>query len=134
MIVYDLQCADGGETFEAWFRSSADFDRQQVDKLIHCPMCGSANVAKAPMAPQVPRKGAGRNPLQRMADAQAELLSKSRWVGNDFAQLARAMHDGEQPAELVHGQTTKEEAQSLLADGVPVSPLPFPVIPPSQVN
>ena len=24
MIVFDLQCLDGGETFEAWFRSGAD--------------------------------------------------------------------------------------------------------------
>jgi len=24
MIVFDLQCREGGETFEAWFRSNAD--------------------------------------------------------------------------------------------------------------
>ncbi len=26
MIVFDLQCLDGGELFEAWFGSNADFD------------------------------------------------------------------------------------------------------------
>ena len=73
MIVFDLQCQDGGETFEAWFRSSADFVDQQAAGLIECPLCRSSNVAKAPMAPRVPRKGSGR-PIARLAAMQAELL------------------------------------------------------------
>ena len=64
MIVFDLQCDDGGETFEAWFSSNADYEEQQAAGLVQCPMCQSANVRKAPMAPRVPRKGAD-NPLAR---------------------------------------------------------------------
>ena len=59
MIVFDLHCRDGGETFEAWFRSSSDYDEQLQAGLVECPFCQSANIAKAPMAPRVPRKGAG---------------------------------------------------------------------------
>ena len=98
MIVFDLQCRDGGETFEAWFRSNADFDEQRDGGLVQCPFCQSANVAKAPMAPRVPRKGSD-NPLARIAAVQAEMLKNSRWVGDAFAETARAIHSGEKAPE-----------------------------------
>jgi hypothetical protein len=133
VIVFDLQCRDGGETFEAWFRSSADYAEQVEKGLVECPFCQSANVEKAPMAPRVPRKGSG-NPLARLAEMQADMLKDSRWVGDQFAETARAMHSGEMEREQVHGQATLEQAKSLVDDGVPVAPLPLPVTPPNQVN
>jgi hypothetical protein len=133
MIVFDLQCRDGGETFEAWFRSSADFEAQRDAGLVRCPACQSANVGKAPMAPSVPRKG-GISPIARLAALQAEMLKDSRWVGDNFAETARAMHSGEVAPEQVHGNATFDQAKSLVEDGVPIAPLPLPVIPPTQVN
>ena len=133
MIVFDLQCRDGGETFEAWFRSGAEFEEQRAGGLVQCPFCQSANVAKAPMAPRVTRKGAD-GPLARLASIQAEMLKDSRWVGDEFTDTARAMQSGELAPEQVHGNATLEQAKSLAEDGVPVAPLPLPVVPPSQVN
>jgi hypothetical protein len=133
VIVFDLQCRDGGETFEAWFRSNADYDEQQAGGLVQCPFCQSANVEKAPMAPNVPRKGMA-SPFEKLAAMQAELLKESRWVGDKFADTARAIHRGEIAPQQVHGNATLEQAKSLVDDGVPVAPLPLPVTPPSQVN
>jgi hypothetical protein len=133
VIVFDLLCKDGGETFEAWFRSSADYEEQQAGGLVECPMCGSTNISKAPMAPRVPRKGGGE-PLARLAAIQSEMLKSSRWVGEQFATTARAMHNGDIPPEQVHGQATLAEAKSLVKEGVGIAPLPLPVIPPTQVN
>jgi hypothetical protein len=133
MIVFDLHCRDGGETFEAWFRSTADYEQQREAGLVQCPVCQSANVGKAPMAPRVPRKGSD-SPIARLAAVQAELLKDSRWVGDEFTDTARAMHSGEIEREQVHGNATLEQARSLVDDGIPVAPLPLPVVPPSQVN
>jgi hypothetical protein len=133
MIVFDLQCGDGGERFEAWFRSNADYEEQRAGGLVQCPVCQSANVAKAPMAPNVPKKSADA-PLARLAAMQAEMLKDSRWVGDRFAETARAMHNGEVEREQVHGQATLQDAKSLAEDGVAVAPLPLPVVPPNQVN
>jgi len=133
VIVFDLQCRDGGETFEAWFRSSEDYEEQREKGLVECPVCQSTNVAKAPMAPRLPRKGGGE-PLGRLAALQSEMLKDSRWVGDKFTETARAMHSGEIERETVHGQATLAEAKSLVDDGVPVAPLPLPVVPPGQVN
>ena len=134
MIVFDLQCRDGGETFEAWFRSNADYDDQHAGDLVQCPFCGSDNIAKAPMAPSVPRKREGLEPLARLAAIQSEMLKDSRWVGDRFADTARAMHSGDAEPEPVHGNATIEQARSLADDGVPITPLPLPVVPPGQVN
>ncbi|MFC3174291.1 DUF1178 family protein [Novosphingobium bradum] len=57
MIVYDLECRAGGHRFEGWFGSSTDFEQQRERGLLSCPVCGAADVAKAVMAPAVPRKG-----------------------------------------------------------------------------
>lgn len=133
MIVFDLQCLDGGETFEAWFRSSSDYEEQQAGGLVLCPVCRSANVTKAPMAPRVPRKGSD-SPLRQLAEIQAELLKGSRWVGDEFADTARAMHSGDIEPAQVHGNATLAQAKSLAEEGVPVAPLPLPVVPPNQLN
>ena len=138
MIVFDLDCSVSGDRFEAWFRSNADFEKQLEQGQVQCPVCQSSRVAKAPMAPRVPRRGDSgpevRDVVEQLASLQAELLKDSRWVGDKFTDTARAMHHGEIKASLVHGQATAEQAQSLVEDGVPIAQLPLPVVPPNQVN
>src|SRR4029453_2289429 len=109
MIVFDLQCHDGGETFEAWFGSNADFEAQCSGGLVQCPVCQSTNVAKAPMAPSVPRKGAG-NPLAGVGVCKDKLLKNSGGGGDQSAEPARPIHSGEAEPEPVHGNATLEQA------------------------
>jgi len=157
MIVFDLICRPAGHRFEGWFASSAAFADQQQRGLVDCPDCGSTAIAKAPMAPAVPKKGnqvpvpvpvpatpsapvsAGLPPeamavMEHLATMQADALKQSRWVGKDFTETSRAMHYGERAAEAIHGQATLEQARELLEEGVAVMPLPFPVVPPEQAN
>ena len=129
MIVFDLRCLASGDRFEAWFRSNADFEQQAEQGLVQCPFCASSDVAKAPMAPMVPKSSANS-----LASLQAELLRNSRWVGDRFADTARSMHLGEMETEPVHGQASIEQARSLVDEGVPIAPLPLPVVPPEQLN
>jgi hypothetical protein len=133
MIVFDLRCQDSGDTFEAWFRSSADFDDQLARGLVQCPVCQSTRVTKAPMAPRVPAKASAEPTLAQIA-AMAAILKDSEWVGDRFADEARSIHLGESQRRAVHGSATAAEAKSLIEEGVPVAPLPLPVIPPGQVN
>jgi len=133
VIVFDLRCEDSGDVFEAWFQSSADFEKQKKRGLVQCPSCQSTRIAKAPMAPRVPAKSA-ESPLARLAAAQAKALENSEWVGDRFAEEARAIHVGDSEARPVHGHATAAEAKSLVDDGIPVAPLPLPVVPPNQVN
>ncbi len=143
MIVFDLRCG-GGHVFEAWFGSSADYESQRERALISCPVCGDGSIEKAVMAPNVAAKGNQRaggeskpDPkalMAALAQAQAKMLEGSKWVGLSFADKARAMHLGETPHAPIHGQTSADEARALIEEGVPVAPLPLPVVPPEQAN
>ena len=44
------------------------------------------------------------------------------------------MHDGEAPVTPIHGQASPAEAKALIEEGVPVAPLPLPVVPPKLAN
>lgn len=72
--------------------------------------------------------------FRAIAEAQAEALKSSRWVGGDFAETAREMHYGEREPEMVHGQATPDEARELLEEGIAVAPVLFPVVPPDKAN
>ena len=143
MIIFDLKCAPEGHVFEAWFGSTGDYEDQAARGLVSCPICGSNAVAKAPMAPRLGAKG-NRQPdaspaamkatLSEMAKMQKQLLEKSDFVGDRFPDEARAIHLGEAEARAIHGRATRADARSLVEDGIPVSPLPFPVAEPGEEN
>ena len=59
MIHYNLRC-ERGHAFESWFQSSAAYESQEKRKLVNCPVCGSAKVERAIMAPRIVGKK-GRN-------------------------------------------------------------------------
>lgn len=163
MIVYDLECRAGQHRFEGWFASSDDFASQQGKGLVSCPFCDSGDVVKAVQAPNVARKGnqlpdvpsaaklraptpapvTNSGPpippeavelFRAIATAQAEALKTSRYVGDSFADTARAIHYGEQDAEPIHGQATQVQARELFEEGVEIAPILFPVVPPTEAN
>jgi hypothetical protein len=72
--------------------------------------------------------------VQALATAQTKALEDSTWVGRGFAEQARAMHYGEQDRTSIHGEVAPAEAKALIAEGVEVAALPFPVIPPQAKN
>ena len=157
MIVFDLVCTPGAHVFEAWFASSEAYENQRAQHLINCPMCASSDVIKALMAPNIPAKSnrrarvaaqaaqpgsvgkissaaEGKAVLAAVAKAQATLLETSHWVGRDFSNQARAMDAGEIDKSSIYGEASLAEVKSLIDDGIDVSPLPLPVIPPNQCN
>lgn len=56
MIIFDLICAQH-HIFEGWFASSHDYENQKEKKLLICPTCGSADIKKSVMAPNIGLKG-----------------------------------------------------------------------------
>jgi hypothetical protein len=152
VIVFDLKCGGRGHVFEGWFGSSADFEEQKARGLVSCPLCGSADVAKAMMAPAVLAKGNSRPDPEKAADlfaaapaevkamlaaaalVQKTLLAGSESVGARFADEARAIHLGEADARPIHGRASRDEARALIEEGVEIAALPFPVPDPAAEN
>jgi hypothetical protein len=161
MIAFDLICAPHGHRFEGWFASSAEYERQLGMDLLCCPNCGSAAVSKAVMAPNIGRKGnqppvavpsataaeptvaVSNQPempaqiekaIAELAKLQNRMLENSDWVGRKFADEARAIHYGETPERIIHGEASPDEAQALFDEGISVAPLPLPFVPPEAKN
>ncbi|MEM9757555.1 MAG: DUF1178 family protein [Pseudomonadota bacterium] len=151
MIRFSLTCA-AGHSFDSWFKSNASFDDLRERNLVRCTVCGTTEVRKALMAPQVaqaaaakpgteaqpqtmasgPLSTAGSEMERMLAALRRKVEAESTYVGSDFAREARQMHLGETAERQIHGEATPEEAKSLLEDGVPVMPLP--IVPKSKAN
>jgi hypothetical protein len=146
MIRFALVC-DNGHEFESWFASNESYDFQIDNSLVLCPHCNGTGIAKAVMAPAVARNDRAREgpteasreaPKQNVAllgKADHELRAMARElhhkivaatvdVGAEFAHEARRIHDGEAPERPIRGQTSPEEARSLLDEGVAIMPMP----------
>jgi hypothetical protein len=135
MIRYSLRCASGHE-FEAWFRSSSDFDAQRAAGHVGCAVCGSAEVGKAVMAPAVkgdrgmredaPNLSKPASPAETaLRELRQHIEANSDYVGRDFAAEARRIHEGEADKRSIWGEATREDARSLKDDGIPVAPIPW---------
>jgi hypothetical protein len=153
MIRYSLRC-ERDHSFESWFQSSSAYETQVRRKLVTCPVCGSASIDKAIMAPQIVSKR-GRDiapPSSEPAAAQPaevatpastpllmaqerELRAKIKElrdhivknadnVGERFPSEARKMHYGDVEHRPIYGEASPDEARALIEEGVEVSPLP----------
>ncbi|MDQ0510472.1 DUF1178 family protein [Ancylobacter amanitiformis] len=165
MILYRLHCAQDHD-FESWFRDSTAYDGQKARGLVTCPVCGSAEVDKAIMAPALGRGTRKREveaappadassaaaaappepvaaepsaqPVALMSEREQQLRAMLRavrahvtahsdYVGDEFARLARRMHEGEEEQRAIHGEATPDEVRALVEDEIEV--LPLPVLP-----
>jgi hypothetical protein len=136
MIRYTLRC-DRDHEFEAWFQSSAAYDRAAAAGENRCAICGSAKVEKAIMAPAI---GGGRAEADRVTlatvdprqaalhqalrDLRQKVTENADYVGNRFPEEARKIHYEEVPARGIYGEATPDEARSLAEEGIQFQPLP----------
>lgn len=153
MIRYSLVC-EAGHEFESWFPSGDAYDAQRKRGLVACPVCDSAKVEKALMAPSLGRKGnnaqarstpstpaaAGpegeaTQPVTLLSEKEqaframlravrAHVAQNADYVGQDFADEARRMHYGETEHRSIYGETDANEAKALIEEGIEVMPLP----------
>jgi hypothetical protein len=163
MISYDLKCQTHRHVFEGWFASADSYRDQTARGLVACPQCGCVDIEKQLSIPNVGAKSnqqrqtlpeiaplsktatpamaappslpiAVKEMMARVAEAQAEALKTSQWVGNSFAEEVRAQHYGETDAKLVHGEATAKQAEDLAEEGIAIMPILFPIAPPDKRN
>ena len=152
MIRYALVCERQHE-FESWFQNSAAYDKQVKRGLVACPVCGSAKVEKAIMAPRlgraeraidVPRPAAPETPAEtpqtpapvamvspqerelrsKLKELRDHLTKNAENVGRKFPEEARKMHYGEVEHRSIYGEASPQEAKDLHEEGIEFHPLP----------
>jgi len=150
MIVFDLKC-EFNHIFEGWFSSSRDFEDQCQTGAVECPVCGSSDVTKAVMAPNIGKKSNQSSSAQAIFTTEGDeeqvgytnlpkhlqqelegVLNKVRkhveenceYVGDSFPEEVRKMHYGETPERGIYGEASHEESLELLEEGIDVIPVP----------
>ena len=131
MIKYNLKC-ENSHNFDAWFSDSTNFDEQNKKNLIFCPKCNSTKIEKNIMAPNIgSKKQSYTNALKTeknyekiIKNVRKHVEKNFEYVGNKFADEARAIHYGEKEEREIYGETSVEEAVDLIEEGVNVSPIP----------
>ena len=131
--VLDLRCANG-HGFEGWFATDDEFMAQNGRGLVECPLCADKVIGRMPSAPRLNLSGA-REPVAKpqAADLQAAWLETVRRVvantedvGDRFAEEARRIHYGEEPARGIRGQVTAREREALREEGIETMSIPLP--------
>ena len=143
MIRYALACEHGHE-FEGWFGSSGDYDDQLARGLLECPVCATRAVRKQIMAPAVSGTKKRGEPItdaparammmEAMGRVRAHVEQNFDYMGDRFADEARAIHEGRSEERGIYGEATPKEVRALVEDGVPVAPLPGAPVKKSEVN
>lgn len=135
MIKYQLRC-NNDHKFDGWFPNIAEFERQQKEDLLICPMCDSKQVDRDIMSPRIGKnKTVARkkkiNTDQITADtmipaAQAKnLLRRIRKqivtefdnVGDNFVKEYRRHEKGDRDDKF-YGTPSQDEVNQLLDEGI----------------
>ena len=143
MVIYNLLCRKK-HSFEGWFPSFEDYQKQADKKLISCPTCGTTKVEKVPHAcavhvkkeqpaPPATRPAATPPAPPTAAEFKEMLLQVHHYVkenfedvGPRFAEEAKQIHKGEAAERPIHGTATIQETKDLAEEGVPFIALPKP--------
>ena len=131
MIKYNLKC-ENNHNFDAWFSDSSNFEEQNKKNLIFCPKCNSTKIEKNIMAPNIGSKKQSytnaltteQNYEKIIKNVRKHVEKNFEYVGDKFADEARAIHYGEKEEREIYGETSVEEAVDLIEEGVNVSPIP----------
>ena len=150
MIKYKLKCKSGfcinEKEFDGWFQSIEAYEKQKLQRLINCPICGSDEVVKSLTTPNlkinknkisVDVDNKHKNKSKFLANETSENIStllrtlkkeiqkNSTYVGNEFVSQVRSMKEGKIKEKPIHGRGTNKEIQRLRDEGMVVVNIPW---------
>ena len=153
MIKYQLKCrskiCSDEKEFDGWFKSIEAYEKQKLQRLINCPICGSDKVEKLLTAPSLKTN---RNKTSDIKDKKfknfknnetflgnvdsdnistllrtlkKEVQKNSTFVGNEFVSQVRSMKEGKIKEKPIHGHGTNKEIKELRDEGIDVINIPW---------
>ena len=154
MIKYKLKCNSRycleEKEFDGWFQNIEVYEKQKIDGLISCPICGSDNVVKSLTTPSLKKT---KNMIQEdetnkikkiskfedniiapenlknistiLRTLKKEIQKNSTFVGDEFVPKVRSMKQGKIKEKPIHGHGTKKQIQELRDEGIDVINVPW---------
>ena len=153
MIKYQLKCesefCSEEKVFDGWFKSIEAYEKQKLQRLINCPICGSDKVVKLLTTPNL-KKNKNKTPDGKdkqhkylkndgnfegninsnyvstlLRTLKKEVQKNSTYVGDEFVSQVRSMKEGKMKEKPIHGQGTNREIQELRDEGIDVVSIPW---------
>ena len=135
MIKYSLTCKKCNLNFDSWFNNSKDYDRLKKMKLLNCVTCGSLNVEKSLMSPNlinVKKNNKNKNinnikeAKKKIRDYQRYIKNNFNFVGDNFTHEARSIHYNKKKGKKgIFGNASKEEINQLDEEGIKTETIPW---------
>tara|TARA_A100001015_G_scaffold295918_1_gene375483 strand:+ start:4169 stop:4645 length:477 start_codon:yes stop_codon:yes gene_type:complete len=153
MIKYQLKCrskiCSEEKEFDGWFKSIDAYEKQKLQRLINCPICGSEKVEKLLTTPSLKTnknktsdikdklfKNSKKNETflgnvdsenisTLLRTLKKEVQKNSTFVGNEFVSQVRSMKEGKIKEKPIHGHGTNKEIKELRDEGIDVINIPW---------
>ena len=153
MIKYKLKCRSKicfeEKEFDGWFKSIEAYEKQILQRLINCPICGSDKVEKLLTAPSLRTDKNKTSDIKEkqfknsknndtflgnensnyistlLRTLKKEVQKNSTFVGNEFVSQVRSMKEGKIKEKPIHGHGKNEEIQELRDEGIDVINIPW---------
>ena len=137
MIKYNLACKKCKKSFDSWFSSSKEYDKLKKLSLINCYNCGSIEVDKNLMSPNVLNHK--NKKLEKIKNKKFEEVKKTlkdyqkfiknnfKYVGENFAYEARSIHykNKKKTKEGIYGNASLEQLKELNEEGIETEIVPW---------
>ena len=132
MIKYNLACKKCNKSFDSWFSSSKEYDKLKKLRLITCYNCGSPEVDKNLMSPNVlnfknEKKDKIRDNKKTIKEYQKFIKNNFKYVGENFAYEARLIHykDKNKAKGGIYGNASLDQLKELMEEGIETEIVPW---------
>ena len=134
MIKYKLSCKDCSVNFDSWFSSSKEFEKVKRLKLLNCIKCGSKNISKSLMAPNIVKTHKKENLIEnnkklriknKIIEYQKFIKNNFQYVGDNFSYEARSIHYGKKEKRSIYGNASLKDVNELKEEGIETDIVPW---------
>ena len=136
MIKYKLICKSCNKSYDSWFSSSKEYEKLKKLKHINCYSCGSLNVEKTLMSPNVLNSRKINkitkdekkyiNETNKIKEYQKFIKNNFKYVGENFAHEARSIHyNNKKKAKGIYGNASLDELKELKDEGIETEVIPW---------
>ena len=135
MIKYSLLCQKCSNEFDSWFNSSKEFDRLKKMKLLTCASCGSLNIKKSLMSPNLANTKKKQDQIEatkfkevkkKLKDYNKFIKKNFEYVGDNFSYEARSIHyENKKSKKGIYGKASLKDVKELKDEGIQTEMIPW---------
>ena len=130
MITFDFECAEK-HRFEGSFKDHSSFEDQMLKKMVQCPICSTSDLKRIYTGCSIQSKKSLQSKMEKdvpnlfkqVKKLNEYIKNNSEYVGENFYDVARSIHYGQEEERSIYGESKPEEIKDLIDEGIKVTPL-----------